>query len=103
MNHQELKRSIFPLLVTICLLCGSVAAHRLFARSDAGVSDKNSLISMDQRPSPSPTPTASPREELPQDSDEVIKVETNLTSIFFTAADRNKRFVSTLKAEDIRL
>jgi len=103
MNYQELKRSIFPLVVTVCLLCGSVAAHRLFARSDAGVSDKSSFKSVDQQPSPSPTPTASPREELPQESDEVVKVETNLTSIFFTAADKNKRFVSTLKAEDIRL
>ena len=52
-------------------------------------------------PSPSPTPRS--RDELPQDSDEVIKVETNLTNIFFTAADKNKRFVSNLKAEDIRV
>jgi len=51
----------------------------------------------------SPTPTPRPRDEVPQDSDEVIKVETNLTSIFFTAADKNKRFVSTLKPEDIRV
>lgn len=51
----------------------------------------------------SPTPTPRPRDEVPQDSDEVIKVETNLTNIFFTAADRNKRFVSSLKAEDIRV
>jgi Ca-activated chloride channel homolog len=43
------------------------------------------------------------REEVPQDSDEIIKVETNLTNIFFTAADRNKRFISTLKPEDIRI
>jgi hypothetical protein len=40
---------------------------------------------------------------VPQDSDEVIKVETNLTNIFFTAADKNKRFISELKAEDIRV
>ena len=40
---------------------------------------------------------------MPQDSDEVIKVETNLTNIFFTAADKNKRFISNLKAEDIRI
>jgi VWFA-related protein len=40
---------------------------------------------------------------LPQDSDEVLRVETNLTSLFFTAADKNKRFVSTLKREDIRV
>lgn len=52
---------------------------------------------------PSPSPTPRTREELPQDSDEVIKVETNLTNIFFTAADKNKRFISNLKAEDIRV
>ncbi len=52
---------------------------------------------------PSPSPTPRNREEVPQDSDEVIKVDTNLTNIFFTAADRNKRFISNLKAEDIRV
>jgi len=50
-------------------------------------------------PSPSPRPT----EEVPQDSDEVVKVETNLTNLFFTAADKSRRFVNTLKAEDIRI
>jgi Ca-activated chloride channel family protein len=54
----------------------------------------------DVNPSASPTP---PREEVPQESDEVVKVETNLTNIFFTAADKNKRFISNLKAEDIRV
>ena len=48
-------------------------------------------------------PRRETREELPQDSDEVIKFETNLTNIFFTAADKNKRFISNLKAEDIRM
>ncbi|MDQ2920847.1 MAG: VWA domain-containing protein [Acidobacteriota bacterium] len=41
-----------------------------------------------------------PKEE---ESDEVIRVETNLTNIFFTAAYSNKRFVSNLKKEDIRV
>ena len=52
-----------------------------------------------QTASPKPTP----REELPQDSDEVVKVETNLTNIFFTAADKSKRFVNTVKREDVRI
>jgi Ca-activated chloride channel family protein len=56
-----------------------------------------------QQPIPSPTPPLRPRDELPQDSDEVVRVETNLTSIFFTAADKNKRFISTLKKEDVRV
>jgi VWFA-related protein len=63
--------------------------------------DETSASHVNSVPSPSPTPRN--REELPQDSDEVIKVETNLTNIFFTAADKNKRFISDLKAEDIRV
>jgi VWFA-related protein len=51
-------------------------------------------------PLPSPTP---PREELPAESDEILRVETNLTSIFFTAADKNKRFIHDLKKEQIQV
>lgn len=50
--------------------------------------------------SPSPTP---PKEDAPLESDDVVRVETNLTNIFFTAADRTKRFVSDLKKENIRV
>ncbi len=49
---------------------------------------------------PSPTP---PKEEETISSDEVLRVETNLTNVFFTAADKHKRFVSTLKREDVRV
>ncbi|MEP6637237.1 MAG: VWA domain-containing protein [Acidobacteriota bacterium] len=54
-----------------------------------------------QPPAASPSPT--PRETVPQDSDEVVRVDTTLTNIFFTAADKNKRFVDTLKQEDVRI
>jgi len=63
----------------------------------------NYTESIDAAAAPSPTPPANPKEQIPQDSDEVVRVETNLTNIFFTAADTNKRFISTLKAEDIRV
>ena len=56
-----------------------------------------------QQPAPSASPTPSPKDELPQESDEIVRVETNLTSIFLTAADKNKRFISSLKKEDIRV
>ena len=32
-----------------------------------------------------------------------LRVETNLTNVFFTAADKQKRFISTLKREDVRV
>ncbi len=51
---------------------------------------------------PSPTPPK-PNDEITLSSDDVVRVETNLTNIFFTAADKQKRFVSTLKKEDVRV
>jgi len=53
-------------------------------------------------PQASPTPPKKD-EEITINSDEVVRVETNLTNVFFTAADRQKRFVSTLKREDVRI
>src|SRR6266550_3929581 len=51
----------------------------------------------------SPPPPVNPKEDLPGETDDVVRVETNLTNIFFTAADSNKRFVNTLKKENIRI
>src|SRR5689334_1363602 len=91
MRRRELIRPLLLSLLVAALLCGGVA---LSSKSAAATDGPTALAS------PSPTPR---REELPQDSDEVVKFDTNLTNIFFTAADKNKRFVSNLKAEDIRV
>jgi Ca-activated chloride channel family protein len=51
-----------------------------------------------------PTPTPPKKEDdVTLNSDDVVRVETNLTNLFFTAADKQKRFVSTLKKEDVRV
>jgi Ca-activated chloride channel homolog len=97
-HHQSLVRPLALVLVLFALTCAGILTQRLSAHgavAEPGASEAQSSAS------PSPTPRA--REEVPQDSDEVIKVETNLTNIFFTAADKNKRFISSLKAEDIRV
>src|SRR5919205_2302774 len=85
-------RSIVLVVLVFLLLCGGIANRSQFAKNETSTQGANAA------PSPSPTPR---REEVPQDSDEVVKVETNLTNIFFTAADKNKRFINTLKSEDI--
>ena len=82
------------LVLVLLLLCGGIANRTLSAKNETAQGAAAAA-------SPSPTPRN--REEVPQDSDEVIKVETNLTNIFFTAADKNKRFITNLKAEDIRV
>lgn len=94
MQYREVSRPILLFALVFLLLCGGIASRTLSAKNE------NNLQGAKASASPSPTPK---REEVPQDSDEVIKVETNLTNIFFTAADKNKRFISDLKAEDIRI
>ena len=92
MQYRSLSRPVLLLFVVFALLCGGVAINKLSAKNETSAAVPVA--------SPSPTPR---REELPQDSDEVVRVDTNLTNIFFTAADRSKRFISDLKAEDIRV
>jgi Ca-activated chloride channel family protein len=95
MQYREVSRPVVLLVLVFLLLCGGIATRTLSAKNE------NNTQSATAYASPSPTPRN--REEVPQDSDEVIKTDTNLTNIFFTAADKNKRFISDLKAEDIRI
>ena len=102
MQYREISRPVVFLLLVFVLLCAGVANRTLSAKNQSDTqAAANAFASPSQTPKSSPTPKN--REEVPQDSDEVVKVETNLTNIFFTAADRNKRFISDLKAEDIRV
>jgi len=53
-----------------------------------------------------PSPTATPAtadDETTLSEDEVVRVDTNLTNVLLSAIDKSKRFVSTLKQEDIRV
>jgi Ca-activated chloride channel family protein len=52
-------------------------------------------------PQPKPTPTQRPDEAL--QGDDVVRVESELTNVLFTAVDKNRRFITTLKREDIRV
>jgi Ca-activated chloride channel homolog len=77
----------------------SIAALNVGTRAQSGSS--NSSRQRVANPSPSPTPRSQDDETLR--SDEVVRVETNLTNVFFTAADKHKRFISNLKREDVRV
>lgn len=89
----------FALVLGISLIAGTAAPARLTQESSQ---EKNRpRRSSDPTIAPSPTPT--PKETVPLESDEVVRVETTLTNIFFTAADKNKRFVGNLKQEDVRI
>ena len=100
MQYRVISRPFVLLVLVSLLVCGGIASQTQLAKEPAKNETTQNAAAF---ASPSPSPTPRNREEVPQDSDEVIKVETNLTNIFFTAADKNKRFISNLKAEDIRV
>lgn len=53
-------------------------------------------------PAARPTPTPTPDEPV-NDDDEPLEIQTNLVNILFTAADSNRRFMTDLKKEDIKI
>jgi Ca-activated chloride channel homolog len=65
--------------------------------------DKSRPRRTNDQPQTTPSPKPSPKkdDDVTLQDDEVVRVETDLTNILFTAADKQKRFVTTLKQEDI--
>ncbi len=53
------------------------------------------------QPQATPQPKPTPKTDEAIDEDDVERVETDLTNVLFTATDRNKRFITTLKQEDL--
>jgi Ca-activated chloride channel family protein len=53
------------------------------------------------QPAAQQKPAQKPDEAI--DDDDVERVETDLTNVLFTAVDRSKRFITTLKQDDVRI
>jgi len=56
-----------------------------------------------ETPTPVPAQTPTPIPAHAPEEDEVEQVETNLVNVIFNAVDKNRRFVTTLRAEDVRI
>lgn len=54
------------------------------------------IIGVDAQTTPTPTPT-------PLEDDEVLKIDTELVNLLFTAQDRDRRLLTNLRKEDIRI
>ena len=94
------------MVFTVAALLAAVAVmpSGMSAQTEVPEKSRSRRVADSETPAPSPSPTPPVSKDEPtQDSDEVVRVETNLTSIFFTAADSSKRFVNNLKKEDVRI
>jgi VWFA-related protein len=59
-----------------------------------------------QTPAPAPSPTPRNAEAAGQEDaqdDDIERVETNLVNVLFNATDKNRRFVTTLRQEDVQI
>jgi VWFA-related protein len=101
------NRAFTSLLLTVglaaLLVAGSGVPSRISAQTQSTPAEKSRTRRVTDPEQAAPSPTPPPKEDIPGESDDVVRVETNLTSIFFTAADSNKRFVNTLTKDDVRI
>src|SRR5713226_6389946 len=100
MDSKELRCALLALLILASASAVFVAESRAQNTEPQNNSRPRRAENISQ---PSPTPPAKPEDEITLRSDEVVRVETNLTNILFTASDKQKRFVSNLRREDIRI
>lgn len=97
---------IYTLVVAICLLAtwtslsNAQSAPQPQAQRSRTVSDKSSTAG-DQKPSKQPAGNQSGNAS--DDETEVVRVETNLVNTLFTAVDKDRHFVTSLSAGDVRI
>jgi len=99
MQLQRIIKGLVPFLLVLLVYAGSMflmSTQAISSQEKSGVE-----VSSTQRPAPSPKPTPKDEDILP--TDDILRTETNLTNIFFSAEDKYKRYISTLKQEDIRV
>ena len=102
MSNQSKRNLVLVFSLAALLVSLAAIPSGMLAQTEVADKSRTRRVTDSELPAPSPTPTVAPKEPT-QDSDEVVRVETNLTSIFFTAADSNKRFIDSLKKEDVRI
>lgn len=82
--------------ISVAFTCSSLA------QSGSGSEDSSRARRAGEVPQPTPTPPKKD-DDITLSSDEVVRVDASLTNVFFTAADKQKRFISNLKREDVRV
>jgi len=103
MSNLSTRKLVLVFSLVVLLVASASLPRSMFAQTDVTEKSRTRRVTNSASSAPSPTPPPVSKEEPPQDSDDVVRVETNLTSIFFTAADSNKRFINNLTKDDIRI
>ncbi len=100
MLYRGHKTRILVLALSVSLSLGGTLSAIVHAQESPASRPRRTDQQPQETPKPSPTPTKE-GEEIQED--EVVRVETDLTNILFTAVDKQKRFITTLRQEDVSI
>jgi Ca-activated chloride channel homolog len=112
MFYQSHMTRILALTLSASVLCsGLLLSSGASAQEQQQQQQDNSAQQEKSRPrrtgepqqNPTPKPNQEKEDEVTLQDDEVVRVETDLTNILFTAVDKQKRFVTSLRQEDVRV
>jgi Ca-activated chloride channel homolog len=96
---RKSRHALILLKLSLALLLSSAVSTAAFISRTARAQET-------QQPSPTqtptPTPAAAPTPDA-ADGEQVERIETDLTNVLLSALDKKRRFVTTLRQEDIRL
>lgn len=102
------KKSItrLCLLSVLCVSVICVAFGRFTTKTQSSQRSHKDLNLVHQTPgntSPSPGKSQDPVNKQSEPETEVVRVETNLVNTLFTAVDKDRHFITSLRGEDIRI
>jgi Ca-activated chloride channel family protein len=106
--RKEISRALVYglglLLAFACLAAVVTSAQSRGAGQDGARQRRTGAAPQQPQTLPTPLPTPGKKDdEVTLDSDDVVRVETDLTNILFTAIDKNKRFITEMRKEDVRI
>jgi VWFA-related protein len=116
MSYRNTVGRALALLLAVSVLFGAVGELAPLRAQPKQEEPNNRPRRAEDAAGPQQTPTPAPPQQPPAkatppkqddseaiDEDDVLRVETDLTNVLFTAVDKNKRFITALKREDIRV
>jgi Ca-activated chloride channel homolog len=94
-HHLNIRTIVF----VVTLVAGATAV--IEAQSPQSQKQRSRIVGIPSASTPAPSPTPPVQSSEPEA--EVVRVETNLVNTLFTAIDKDRHFITSLRVEDIRI
>jgi VWFA-related protein len=96
-HHLNIRILVF--LVTL-VACATAVTD---AQSPQSQKQRSRIVGIPSASTPTPSASPTPPVQRSEPEVEVVRVETNLVNTLFTAIDKDRHFITSLRVEDIRI